>query len=209
MSMFNIYPPDFEVSFKLHMANPWYVKLDTIFDLISADIIENYQLQDNKFYKSVHVYHLKLIMTYVATYKIVVERYQKIALYIKQPSYTHAIIYNGPGYLMQKTSVQSKGQPIVISSFQIIVQFVTKYAEDIIRGDFLLTYDALFGEFNTEVLSTTRMGISMSLSSISMHNSTIVLFTSPIQSSVNASIVHYSFQGVYDPSCPFGAVSFF
>ena len=211
MSMFSIYPPDFEVLFQLHMGNAWYVKLDTIFDLISANIIENYKLEDNKFYKSVHVYHLKLILTYITTYKILVEKYQKIYLFSQLPSHSHAIIYNGPGYLAQKNIVQSKSQPILINSFQIIVQFVTKYAEDMFRGNFLLTYNTLFGNFNNEVLSKTRMVISMSFTSKSMHTSSrsILLFRSPHQSSVNATFVRYNFQGIYDPSCPYGAVSFF
>ena len=209
MSMFNIYPPDFEVIFQLHMGNAWYVKLDTIFDLISANIIENYKLEDNKFYKSVHVYHLKLIMTYITTYKILVKKYQKIYLFTQLPSHSHAIIYNGPGYLTQKIIVQSKSQPIVINSFQIIVQFVTKYAEDMFRGNFLLTYNTLFGDFNTEVLSKTGMEISMSFSSESIHTSSIVLFKSPNQSLVNVTMVRYKFQGVYDPSCPYGAVSLY
>ena len=97
MPMFSIYPPDFEVIFELHIGNVWYVKLDTIFDMISANIIENYKLEDNKLYKSVHVYHLKLVMAYIAIYKIKVEKYLKIVLYAQIPSHTHVIIYNGPG----------------------------------------------------------------------------------------------------------------
>ena len=129
------------------------------------------------------------------------------------PPHSHASVHfcNGPGYLTQKTIVQTKSQPISINSFHIIVQFVTKYAEDIFRGDFLLTYNFPFGDFNTEVLSKTRMEISMSFASKSMHSSSrsIVLFRSPNKSSVNVTIVHYSFQGVYDPNCPYCAVSFF
>ena len=194
MSILSIYPPDFEVLFELHIGNVWYVKLDTIFDLISANVIENYKLQENKFYKSVHVYHLKVVMTYIAIYKIKVEKYLKIFLYAQIPSHTHVIIYNGPGYLAQKTIVQSKSQPISISSFQIIVQFVTKYAEDIFRGDFLLTYSSQFCDFNSEVLSKTRMEISMSFTSKSMHTSSRSIVSIQITKQVISKCVNCTLQ---------------
>ena len=212
MSMFNIYPPDFEVLFELHIGNMWYVKLDTTFDLISANIIENYKLEDNIFYKSVHVYHLRLIMTCIVKYKIVVEKYQKIILYTQLPSHNHATIYNGPGYLTQKTIVQSKSQLVVINSFQFIVELITQYAENRsdLNRDFLFTYSTKLNDFYTEVLSEKRLETSISFASKRRAASTsTILFTSPEQSSVNVTILRYRFQGVYDPSCPFGAVSFF
>ena len=211
ISLFTIYPRDFEVSFKLHIGNAWYIKLNTTFDLISANIIENYKLEDNKFYTSVHVYHLKLIMTCIITYKIVVEKYQNIVLYTQLSSYSHAIIYNGPGYLTQKTIAKSNSQLIVINSFQIIVEFVTHCAESRsnLNRDLFFTYSTKINDFNTEELSETRLSTSISFSSKGQGVSSIVLFRSPDHSSVNVTILRYSFQGVYEPNCPFGAVSFF
>ena len=210
VSLFSTYPPDFEVIFELHIGNVWYVKLDTIFDLISANVIENYKLEYNKFYKSVHVYHLKLIMTCIATYKIVVEKYQKIVLYAQITAHTLCTIYNGPGYLTQKTILQSSNQLTVINSFQIIVEFITNCANrSDLNRDFFFTYSTRFNNFYTEVLSEIRLKTSISFSSKGKGVSSIVLFRSPNQSSVNVTIVHYNFQGVYDPNCPYGAVSFF
>ena len=211
ISQFSICPPDFEIKFQIQMGNVWYVQLNTVFDLISTNIIENYKLEDSKFYKSIHVYHLKLTMTYVATYKIVVEKYQKIVLYTKLPLHTYGMIYNGPGFLAQKTTVKANSQLIVINSFQIIVEFVTNYTENRSNSnrDFLLAYFTQFGDFKNEELSETRMRVSVSFMSILTGTSYIMLLKSPHQSSVNVTIVHYNFQGVYDPICPYGAVSFF
>ena len=154
--------------------------------------------------------YIKLIMTCIATYKIVVEKYQKIVLYAQIPSHTHCTIYNGPGYLTQKTILQSSNQLTVINSFQIIVEFITNCANrSDLNRDFFFTYSTRFNDFYTEVLSETRLKTSISFSSKGKAAYSIVLFRSPNQSSVNVTIVHYNFQGVYDPNCPYGAVSFF
>ena len=150
-------------------------------------------------------------MACIATYKIVVEKYQKIVLYAQIPSHTNCTIYNGPGYFTQKTILKSSNQLTVINSFQIIIKFVINCAENRfnLNREFFFTYRTKFHDFYTEVLSETRLKTSISFSSKGKAAYSIVLFRSPNQSSVNVTIVHYNFQGVYDPNCPYGAVSFF
>ena len=118
-SNFYLYPPWIQVYFNLFYDSVPYFKLDVIFDLMSADVIENILLQTEVDLNYITIYNMKHLQLMLYIFVIKVPKYQHILMKLNLS--IRVMVFDGPGYLSESITA-TKNSVILLSSFQCLLK---------------------------------------------------------------------------------------
>ena len=120
-SQFYCYQSQIQVYFSLFYASAPYFHLDVTFDIMSADIIENYVLPIQCNIKYQIVYNIKISSLLLFIYYISIPKFQQMCIRTNIPLI--GVLFNGPGYLSKVKSIFDNVSTYAISGFQCILKF--------------------------------------------------------------------------------------
>ena len=207
-SMFYFYSQHRKVYFNLYyMTNP-YFKLDVTFDIISNNIVHNYNLQSKDEIKYQTFYNIVVIQTLLQVFYIKVSKFQQIDM--KFNLSVKCTIYDGPGYLSMSYIIDDKYSNFVTSSFQCSIKVISNNFQTKIQNSFL-TYISYTRDTQTLIFDEKEQiyYTHNSFKNESKFHEKLI-FESGKYTHFNIKIVEFSYIALFeDFNCKYGGISLF
>ena len=204
-SEFYCYPSEIQVYFNICYGSAPYFYLDITFDIISADIIENYFILPQCNIKYQTVYNIKISSFLFYIYHINVQKFQQLHVSTNKP--LKGAIFDGPGYLSKVKTFVDIASKYTISSFQCILIF--EYHHFGLKNDnCTVRYSGTTSNPNSSTLGV--------ISETFKYNNTdcayplILVLKSQEKTKILITVSQFSFNAKEDDvDCKYGGISFF
>ena len=207
-SLFYFYAQHNEVYFSLFCGTNPYLKIDVTFDIISNNIVHNYNLQPKDEIKYQTFYNIQIIQILVQVFYIKVSKFQQINM--KFNLSLTCTIYDGPGYLSMAYIISDKYSNFVTSSFQCSIKVISNTFQAEMHNS-VLTYSSCTKHTKTLIFGEQQQKYYThnSFKNESTFHEKLI-FESGNHTHFNIKIIEFSYIALFeDLNCKYGGVSMF
>ena len=193
---FIVYPSFNQVQLLVNIREGMEIKIEAVLSVMAKGMIENYQLQQGK--KQMIAKQMILKNKFIIeTYRIVIQKSQRVALLPVTNSTSYFIVYDGPGTYSPKQAANHQNVYFV-STFQCIVQVISRHHWNGIN------YLGIDITRIHKKLNNKNVYINMKLTNINL--STYHVY-SPEGTNLNITISTFNYVGIASPECIYGGLA--
>ncbi len=212
LANFTVYPSQSRFKFQIYIGRMWYLKLVTVFDLLSRNGIYSCQTVSNKSVQQPLIIHfLPSSENYVIVFYLRVKKFQIMVFNLTLYLGRFCVFHDGPDDTSQGKIIASNVSNVTSTTFQSVWWFLSPSNEPVdFSFPFSLSYACLVLREHSQLLVTTNRTLQKQYSCNTSDTHYIFdVIKSPQNSSIKVKISHFVLHGIYTSDCQFGGLSFF